>query len=39
MIFPDIDEGQIASDVEAAERAWMAAWLSRDIDTCTDILD
>lgn len=39
MIFPDIDEGQIASDVEAAERAWMEAWLSGDIDTCRDILD
>ena len=39
MDFPDADHGDIAKDVEAAERAWMNAWLHKDIQTCRDILD
>lgn len=39
MDFVDIDLGEIAKDVEAAERAWMKAWLSKDIETCRGILD
>jgi hypothetical protein len=39
MNFPDIDLGEVAKNVEAAERAWMKAWLSKDIDTCREILD
>jgi hypothetical protein len=39
MNFSDIDQGEVAKDVEAAERAWMKAWLSKDIDSCRAILD
>lgn len=39
MNFPDVDLGEIAKEVEAAERAWMEAWLHRDIETCNEILD
>ena len=39
MNFSDIDQGEIAKDVEEAERAWMNAWLSKDIDSCRAILD
>ncbi len=39
MIFPDIDSGEVAREVEALERAWMRAWLERDIETCRNILD
>lgn len=39
MNFRDIDRGDMSRDVEALERAWMGAWLSRDIETCRNILD
>ena len=39
MDFPDVDLGETAKEVEAAERAWMEAWLHRDIETCNEILD
>ena len=39
MNFPDVDLGETAKEVEAAERAWMDAWLHRDIETCSEILD
>ena len=39
MDFPDMDLGETAKEVEAAERAWMDAWLHRDNETCSEILD
>ncbi|HJW08648.1 MAG TPA: nuclear transport factor 2 family protein [Holophagaceae bacterium] len=39
MEFPDADHGETARDVEAAERAWMSAWLGKDVETCRGILD
>lgn len=32
-------ENQTGIEIEAAERAWMKAWLEKDIETCRDILD
>ena len=39
MDFPDADHGETGREVEAAERAWMNAWLEKDIQACSDILD
>lgn len=39
MDFPDADHGETGRDVEAAERAWMSAWLQKDIRACDAILD
>ena len=39
MDFPDADHGETGRDVEAAERAWMSAWLRKDIRACDAILD
>jgi ketosteroid isomerase-like protein len=39
MDFPDADHGDTGKEVEAAERAWMSAWLNKDIQTCNEILD
>ena len=33
------DHDETGKEVEAAERAWMSAWLDKDIPTCNDILD
>ena len=39
MDFPDADCGEIGKEVEAAERAWMDAWLGKNIQACDAILD
>jgi hypothetical protein len=39
MDFPDRDHGVVAKEVEAAEKAWMHAWLGKDIQACDAILD
>ena len=39
MDFSPVDQTDTAKEVEAAERAWMAAWLEKDIQTCSEILD
>ncbi len=39
MKFSDVDRGEVANEVEAAERAWMKAWLAKDIESCRIILD
>lgn len=39
MDFFSAGHGDTANEVEAAERKWMAAWLERDIQTCSEILD
>lgn len=39
MDFPDADHGVIGKEVEAAERAWMDAWLGKNIQACDAILD
>ena len=39
MDFPDTDHGEVGLEVEAAEKAWMNAWLKKDIQLCNDILD
>ncbi len=39
MDFPDADHGEVGLEVEAAEKAWMNAWLKKDIQLCNDILD
>lgn len=39
MQFLDVDHGEMAAEVEALERAWMGAWLNKDIETCRRILD
>jgi hypothetical protein len=39
MNFPDADHGEVGLEVEAAEKAWMNAWLKKDIQLCNEILD
>lgn len=39
MDFPDADHGELEKEVVAAEKAWMNAWLKKDIQICGDILD
>lgn len=39
MDFPDADHGETGTEVEAAERAWMSAWLSKDVKACSELLD
>ena len=39
MDFPDVDLGETGKEVEAAERAWMNAWLNKDTQTCRELLE
>ena len=39
MNFTDADHGETATEIEALERAWMGAWLTRDLALCQTILD
>ena len=39
MDFSPVDQTDTAKEIEAEERAWMAAWLEKDIQTCSEILD
>ena len=39
MDFPDADHGVIGKEIEALEKAWMDAWLGKNIQACDAILD